>query len=316
MKVSVIVPVYNVEKYLEKCLDSLVNQTLDNIEIVVVNDGSPDNSQKIIDKYKKNYPKKISSYIKENGGVSSARNLGIEKAQGEYIAFIDGDDYVSLDMYEKMYNKAISNNFDIVVCDLNYIYEDLKNVQVSSNILKDTTDIKKVYVSMYPSVCNKIYKKELFDKKVEFKKGIYFEDVDFLYKIFPYIKSIGVLKDAFIQYVQREGSITHVFDNRLYDYVSNFNELIEFYKERNLYDEYKKELEYCYVRYLYATFVKRCANYNKKEYNKAVDIAIKNVKANFPKYRFNKYFYTSFKGLYLVLFNRFTSNILYRLLNH
>ena len=93
VKVSVIVPVYNVEKYIDKCLDSLVNQTLKDIEIIVVNDGSPDDSQQVIDMYVKKYPKKIKSYIKENGGQGSARNLGLEHAKGEYISFVDSDDY-------------------------------------------------------------------------------------------------------------------------------------------------------------------------------------------------------------------------------
>ena len=99
IKVSVIVPVYNVEKYLNQCLDSLVNQTLEDIEIIVVNDGSPDNSQSIIDDYVKRYPKKVFSYIKKNGGLSSARNFGVEKAKGEYLAFVDSDDYIKKDMY-------------------------------------------------------------------------------------------------------------------------------------------------------------------------------------------------------------------------
>ena len=93
MKVSVIVPVYNVEKYIKKCLNSLVNQTLDEVEIVVVNDGSPDNSQKIIDEYTKKY-KNIKSYVKKNGGLSDARNYGIKKATGKYISFVDSDDYI------------------------------------------------------------------------------------------------------------------------------------------------------------------------------------------------------------------------------
>ena len=107
IKVSVIVPVYNVEKYLDKCLDSLGRQTLKDIEIIVVNDESPDNSQKIIDKYSKKYST-IHGYKKKNGGVSDARNFGIKEAKGEYIAFVDGDDYVSIDMYEKMYEDDIN----------------------------------------------------------------------------------------------------------------------------------------------------------------------------------------------------------------
>ena len=93
-KVSVIVPVYNVEKYLERCLNSLVNQTLQDIQIIVVNDGSPDNSQEIIDRFEKEYPDKLKGYIKENGGLSDARNYGMQFVEGEYVAFVDSDDYV------------------------------------------------------------------------------------------------------------------------------------------------------------------------------------------------------------------------------
>ena len=121
VKVSVIVPVYNVYDYLGKCLDSLVNQTLKDIEIIVVNDGSPDNSEEIIDIYKKKY-KCIKAYKKENGGLSDARNYGIKRAQGEYIAFIDSDDYVDTQMLEKMYQKAKKDNLDIVVCDVYNVY--------------------------------------------------------------------------------------------------------------------------------------------------------------------------------------------------
>ena len=116
IKVSVIVPVYNTEKYLAKCLDSLVNQTLKDIEIIVVNDGTKDNSEKIINKYLKKYSK-IRYYKKENGGLSSARNYGIELANGEYVGFVDSDDYVKDGMFSKMYECAIKNNSDIVVCD-------------------------------------------------------------------------------------------------------------------------------------------------------------------------------------------------------
>lgn len=313
VKVSVIVPVYNVEAYLEKCLDTLGRQTLKEIEIIVVNDESPDNSQEIIDKYQKKY-KTIQGYIKKNGGVSDARNFGISKATGEYIAFVDGDDYVELDMYEKMYKKATSGNFDIVVCDLNYVYED-KIVRVSSKIETDTTNIKQTYVNMYPCVWNKIYKRKLFNNNVEFKKGVWFEDVEFLYKIFPYIKTIGVVKEPLNQYVQRQGSITKTFDKRLYNYIDNFNGLIEYYQQNNLYDTYHNELEYCYVRYLYATFIKQATNFEIDEYQKAVNLAIENVKKNFPKYRKNKYFYTSLKGIYLLLFSKNMSKLIYKLEN-
>ena len=311
MKVSVIVPVYNVYEYIEKCLDSLVKQTLKDIEIIVVNDGSPDDSQKIIDKYAKKY-KNIKSYIKENGGLSDARNYGLKYAKGEYIAFLDSDDYVSYDMYEKMYQKAKEKDFDIVVCDINYLYPD-NTLRVSSGINDDTTDIKKAYLTIHPAAWNKIFKKSLFQNDVYFKKNVWFEDVEFIYRMLPYIKSIGVVKEAFNQYVQRPGSITNTINKKIYHYIDNMNGVIDFYKERKLYNEYEKELEYAYVRYIYATFVKSVKRYDYSEYIKAVDVAITNVKEHFPKYRKNKYFYKSLKGLYLVIFNKFVAKILYRI---
>ena len=314
IKVSVIVPVYNVEKYLDKCLKSLVNQTLKDIEIIVVNDGTKDNSQKIVDKYVKKYPKLVKSYIKENGGLSSARNYGLKYAKGEYIAFVDSDDYVENDMYEKLYNKALEKDFDMVVCNLKYIY-DTKEVNAFSNINKDILtkeEIKKSMLTIYPSAWNKLFNKRLFENKVLFKEKVWFEDVEFLYRLYPYINSIGKIDDYLYNYVQRDGAITSVFDDRLYNYIDNFNGIIKFYKEKKLYKEYEKELEYCYVRYIYATFLKRAANFNdKKMYKKAVDTAIRNVKKYFPNFRKNKYFYKSLKGLYLVISNKLLFKVMY-----
>ena len=311
IKVSVIVPVYNVEEYLEKCLDSLVNQTLKDIEIIIINDGSPDNSQQIIDSYAQKY-KNIKPYIKENGGLSDARNFGIKKASGEYLAFLDSDDYVTTDMYEKMYEKAKSGNFDVVVCDLNYIYED-KIVPAYSNLKTDTTNIKKAMLNIYPAAWNKIFKKKLFSNGIEFKKGVWFEDVEFLYRLLPYVKTIGVVHEHFNQYVQREGSITSTINPKIYHYIDNWNGIIDFYKENKLYDQYKLELEYCYVRYLYATFIKQACLYDYKDYQEAVKNAIINVKKTFPHYRKNKYFYQSIKGIYLLIFNKTISKLVYKL---
>ena len=303
-KVSIIVPVYNVEKYLDKCLLSLVNQTLDDIEIIVVNDGSPDNSQEIIDRFKEEYPNKIVGLKKKNGGLSDARNYGIAHAKAKYIGFVDGDDYVDVSMFEKMYNKAIQQDFDLVVCNLNYVY-DYDVVPTSGNVKDDTTNIKEVMLSIYPTAWNKLYKKELLNKyDLRFKKGVWFEDVEFIYRVLPYVKTIGVVKESFYEYVQREGAISKTYDERLYHYIDNFNGIVEYYKKNNLYEEYHDELEFAYVRYIYGTFIKQALNYPKNLFAKAVVDAKKNVKTHFPKYRRNKYFYKGIKGLYMVLFNK------------
>ena len=127
--VSVIVPVYGVEKYIDKCLKSLVSQTLKDIEIIVVNDGSKDNSQKIIDDYAKKY-KNIKSYITENGGQGSARNYGLTKANRKYIGYVDSDDFVEPQMFEKLYKKAVDDDLDIVICGNYNVSEDYKNKKI------------------------------------------------------------------------------------------------------------------------------------------------------------------------------------------
>lgn len=309
IKVSVIVPVYNVYDYLRKCLDSLAKQTLKEIEIIIVNDGSLDDSQSIIDEYTNKYENMV-SYVKKNGGLSDARNYGIKKAHGEYIAFLDSDDYVDDDMYEKMYQKAKLGNFDMVVCNLKYVYND-KIVLAYSNIENDTTDIKKTMLNIYPAAWNKLFKRKLFNNGLEFKKNVWFEDVEFIYRLLPYIKSIGVVHEHLINYVQRSNSITTTVNEKIYDYINNLNGIVEYYQENNLYDVYFNELEYVYVRYIYATFIKQASKYDYNGYLEAVKVAKENVVNNFPKYRRNKYFYKSIKGIYLLIFNTNIAKLVY-----
>ena len=312
VKVSVIVPVYNTQKYLDKCLKSLSKQTLKDIEVIVVNDGSPDNSKKIISKYTNKYPN-FKGYIKENGGQASARNLGLKKAKGEYIGFVDSDDYVELDMFEKLYYKAKQGNFDVVSCDINYISHNKVKIISSlvENDIDNEEDMKKQMINYYPVVWNKIYKRELFNKDICFKEGVLYEDVEFLYKLFPYIKNMGTIKESLINYIHRDNSTINTYDSRLYDYINNWNGLIKFYNSHKLYNKYKDELEYCYIRYVYATFIKGATKFPYNEYRKAVNIAINNVNKYFPNYKKNKYFNNSLKNIYLLHFNKFFANILY-----
>lgn len=312
-KVSVIVPVYNVEQYLKKCLDSLVRQTLSDIEIIVVNDGTKDHSQMIIDDYVKKYPNMIKSYKKENGGLSSARNYGLQYASGEYIAFVDSDDFVEETMYEELYQKAKENQFDLVMCDFNEIRNG-KKISCSCHLTHDLfgkETIKEHMISFYPSAWNKLYKKDLF-QMIKFKEGIWFEDVEFGYRLLPFISSIGVVKKPFYQYLIREGSITSTVDPRIYHCIDNWNGIIQFYQSHHLYDEYQQELEYCYVRYLYASFIKMATKYSRIEYLKAVACARKQVQQQFPNYKNNVYLkQIRMKNFYLKYFCSFFAKIVY-----
>ena len=292
IKVSVIVPVYNVEDYLEKCLDSLVNQTLKEIEIIVVNDGSPDNSEKIIDKYAKKY-KNIKAYTKENGGLSDARNYGIKKATGEYLAFVDSDDYIDKSMLEKMYQKAKTNNLDIVVCNSINVYDDNTTIEIQSNLNYSSDHIKNYLISA-PMACTRIYKKELFDN-IEFKKGIYYEDLELTPKLVKYTNKIDFLDEGLYYYYQRTGSIMK--QKEWNDKLLNIFTVLDSNKEI-LFDEYPEEVEYMYITHLLRTATLRFLDYpNPKN---MINKIISTMKENFPNWKKNKYYQKSSKKLQVI----------------
>lgn len=211
-KVSVIVPVYNVELYLEKCLSSLVNQTLQDIEVVVVNDGSKDGSQEIIDQFQQDYPDKIFGFVKENGGLSDARNFGLDKARGQFLGFVDSDDYVSKTMFEEMYNLAVKHKAEMVICNLQKIDE-------NGNVTQKLTQLPgfpekivlKDHLSIFSDIsyfaCNKIFKRELFQER-RFKKGIHFEDIELIPQLLLQCKTVAFTSHYHYQYFERQDSIS------------------------------------------------------------------------------------------------------------
>jgi len=310
MKVSVIVPVYNGESYIKKCLDSLVNQTLKEIEIIVINDGSTDKTKEILVKYEKKYQEKVKVINQDNKGIAVSRNNGLKIASGEYIGFCDSDDFVSLDMYEKMYQKAKQENFELVSSTFYFQYDDYKELGVLDlkDDIKTKDELKKYLINLYPVIWNKIYKKELLHN-LEFQ-NVYAEDVEFLYRLLPKVRKIGLINEPFYYYYQREKSESKVYDKRLFDYVTNFNNLYDYYQETGYLKEFSLEFEYIYVRYLYATFLKRAGTLDKTLFFEAYQLAKGNVKEKFPRYRKNKYFYQSLKGIYLLTFNRFYAKML------
>ena len=242
-KVSVIVPVYNVEQYLNECLESLVNQTLEEIEIIVVNDGSPDNSQDIIDEYVEKYPTKIRSFIKENGGISDARNYGIKKAVGEYIGFVDSDDYVDVTMFEKLYKQASIYKSDIVVCD--FIKDYGNSLQRTRNIrnwsLFDSKILENPVLLFHskPYAWNKLYKRNMFlDNNMFFPVGQCFEDSAIIYNILYLANKITCVKEQLYYYrVNRLESITNTVNRKMFDIFKSCTSIISFYSKQKEYEE-------------------------------------------------------------------------------
>lgn len=208
--VSVIVPVYNVEKYLNKCIDSLINQTYKNIEILLIDDGSTDKSGKICDSLKNKY-KNIKVYHKENGGLSDSRNYGIEKAKGKYVMFIDSDDYIDCDFIQKLLYSLINNNSDI--CSGAKKYEHYSKITIINDgdgfSLSSKETLKKMILKqdIDNSVCDKIFKKELFDN-IKFPENRYYEDIATTYKLMLNSVYISHVNHVYYHYVMRSNSIS------------------------------------------------------------------------------------------------------------
>ncbi|MBW8522426.1 glycosyltransferase [Chryseobacterium chendengshani] len=264
-KVSVIVPVYNVEKYLAKCLGSLVNQTLQAIEILVVNDGSTDDSERIIQDYAQKFPEKIKAFNKENGGLSDARNFGIDQSTGEYIGFVDSDDYVTEKMFEEMLNLALIHQAEIVICNIQKVDEYGNTIQRLTQIpnMPEKIDLRNnfsVFSDLSYFACNKLFKKDLFSSK-RFKRGVHFEDIQLIPQLLLKCETLAQTQNFHYQYLERTNSISKTHTEKGLDILSAVED-VEFFFKSSKYAEKEKELKsfqilegvYSYLAYL--AFVK------------------------------------------------------------
>lgn len=285
IKVSVIVPAYNVENYIEKCLHSLVNQTLEEIEIIVVNDGSTDSTKQKIEVFLSKYPEKIKYFEKENGGLSDARNYGIPYAQGKYIGFVDSDDYVELNMFEEMYKKAEEENSDLVECDFIWEYPNKQRVDVG----RIYNNKKEAFIYARVVAWNKLIKKETLEKSnIKFPKGLRYEDTEFFYKLLPSLEKISFVKTPMVHYIQRENSIANTQNERVKEIFQIWNNIFEFYKENNLFEEYKNEIEYTYTRFLLCSSLLRIVKVENKNTRKELEEKTwKELNKNFPNWKKN-----------------------------
>ena len=238
--VSIIVPVWNVQEYLRKCLDSLVNQTFDNYEILVINDGSPDNSDLIIEEYAKKYPDLIKSLKKENGGQASARNLGLSRANGEYILFVDSDDWVDKTIVEKLYNRAINTNSDIVICNA-YSVQNGKILpyQLFGNYSKD---LKKNYIVSCEGACwGQLIKRSIIvDNNLYFLEHHFYEDIAVIPSLCLFTRNISYLNENLYYYLIRSGSTMKqvTYNKSLEDIFDSLEYLSNIFKKNNSYKKY------------------------------------------------------------------------------
>ncbi len=309
-KISVIIPAYNRAETIRRSVESVLNQTYPNIEILVVNDGSTDNTGDILDEIQENWgkqnPKSQHQLLvihTENQGVSMARNEGLKVMTGEYVGFVDSDDYIEATMYEKLIEKAEAEELDIVACETEAIYP-MGNVIISSRI-QDGQDSRKLLVDAYTVLWNKIYRRELLEG-ITFKENVWYEDVLFLFLVYPKCHRVGSIADVGYYYVQNEGSITYTYNEKLYQLIENMDDIIDYYEEQGLTSCYLAELEYSYVRYLYGTFMRRLMK--SKDFEKVEEGRVfveGKVKEKFPKYKKNPYIKEqNFKSIYLRYFGK------------
>lgn len=285
-KVSIVVPIYNVEKYLPRCINSLINQTLQEIEIILVNDGSTDNSAKIAKEYLTKYESKIKYVEKENGGLSDARNFGMNYATGEYIAFLDSDDYIEPNAYEEMYEKAKKENADYVECD--FIWEYTNKIKEDKRISYNNK--KEMLENVRVVAWNKLIKRSIIvENKLSFPKGLRYEDIEFTYKLIPHIEKTEYVDKCFVHYVQRENSIANVQNERTAEIFTILDNVIEYYKKNNIYEEYKEELEYNYARYLLCSSLKRiCKVQSKTKRKELIQKNWQELNEKYPNWKKNK----------------------------
>ena len=281
VKVSIIVPVFNTGEYLYECLDSIINQSLSDIEIICVNDGSTDNSLEILEEYAKK-DSRVRIFTIENSGMSIARNFGIQHANGEYIGFVDSDDYVDEFMFEKLYISCVQNDLDISICKVSLFdnetgeinndlsYYNLSVLKGFEDTVFNSEDTTQVTCNIIVNVYNKLYRKSLLsDNSIEFPPNLMFEDEVFFIRTYLTAKRVSFVNEFLYYYrLNREGSITYLNKKNNYvDMVYVYKKEREIFKEVNKYSEYKVLLANRMLFLILARYTQTSPEYKENFYN-------------------------------------------------
>lgn len=299
IEVSVIVPIYNVEKEIRRCIESLVNQTEENIEIILVNDGSTDNSGNIAKEYAEKYNSKIRYYEKENGGLSDARNYGVKKAQGKYISFVDSDDYVNIKLYKEL-KEYMNQEYDLVKFKIIKVDEKCKELEKNDSPIFNNKSGEEAYNILY---CNDkmtdvawayLYKREFFiNNKFEYSKGLYHEDFGLTSLIILKAKKVASTDVEGYYYVQTQNSITRGNEKNAYkrniDLLKHYDNMIEKINEYNISKKSKENIKIYYTNSILLA-INNLEGEEKKKYIKEIrnrkitkNIKIRNAKQLFKR---------------------------------
>ena len=283
--ISIIVPIYNAEDSLGKCIDSLVNQTKKELEIILVNDGSTDKSEDIIKSYK---DKRIKYFKNKNQGIGKTRNFGISKATGKYIMFVDSDDYLREDACEVLYDYAINNSCDLVVCDFYRVINDELLEEKIDTIGHSLKDDPNILLKVNLSPWNKLYKRKLIiDNNIKFVENLKYEDAPFVVEALDKAKKIGQVSECLNYYVIHDNSETTVRDRRCFD-ILDIIDIIRVYFQNK---EYMKD-SVCelIVRIITNYNIQQRVQKDKKIGMEFIDKSFNYLNEYVPNYKRNDYF--------------------------
>lgn len=273
--VSMIVPIYNKEPYLKQCIDSILHQTYQNLEIILIDDGSIDNSFSICKEYAKK-DKRIKLYHQENKGVSEARNKGLKHATGEYLSFVDADDFIEPNMIENMLKKLKTQQSDIVVCNFERMG---KSYYKKEDRLLEKSEIYEAI--FYTSCCNKLYKKTLF-KKEKFGNYSYAEDMMLNFHILKKVNKIYFnFSSVYYHYNNHSNSLSNTNNLKKLESLKQLDEMIEFLKENKLDNLYQRMLVYHFILFgetLYFVKQKKVSKEDLKPYEELFQHYKKEIK--------------------------------------
>ena len=288
-EISVVVAVYNVEKYLPKCIESLLAQTYTDFELILVNDGSKDSSPSIC----REYAAKDSRIIvidQENGGLSAARNTGIEAAKGRYIQFIDSDDYVEPVLLERCIHKLKETEADMVVFDFRQVYLDgtgeIIRMPFDEDRIYSLKDNPELLTDLKNAAWNKMYRTSLFtDTGIRYPLRKYYEDLGTTYRLIARCRRIAFVHEPLYNYLQdRPGNITHSFNRSVYDIMDMRNMTMNDYKELGIYDAYYEELKYLGCVNILECLKKTRGVADVDEALRFVDTCFSYIKEHWPEY--------------------------------
>lgn len=283
-KVSIIVPIYNAEQYIKRCLDALANQSLDDYEVILINDGSTDGTLEILNKYNSKHPNIFKIISTPNGGQGKARNEGVKYAKGEFLAFADSDDFMEPGMYEELYNFAVKFQYDLVVCSY---YRVNSQGEICNIELKSLDDITMINTSPW----NKLFRRDIWiEKSIYFAEKLWYEDVLAIYQYAFSCSNIGFYNKPLYNYVYREHSSINVYNEKVRDIFSVLDELYSYLEQNKILELKYDQVEAVFILHGILGHLSRCAvepSFIKR--NQYIQEATKYLNCKFPRYLENRY---------------------------